>query len=54
MKGIGLFGLSIAEVHGGNGCIAAYRAEPPYCDARVFGIYVGTNQIQQGIITRAM
>ena len=54
MKGIGLFGLSIFEVHGGNGYIAEYRAEQLYRDARLFRIYEGTTQIQQGIIARAM
>lgn len=34
MKDIGLFGLSISEVHGGNGCIAAYRDEQFYRDPR--------------------
>lgn len=54
MKDIGLFGLSISEEYGGNGCIAAYRAEQLYHDARLFRIYAGTTQIQQGIIARAM
>lgn len=42
------------QVHGGNGYIAEYRAEQLYRDARLFRIYEGTTQIQQGIIARAM
>lgn len=42
------------QVHGGNGYIREYRAEQLFRDARLFRIYEGTTQIQQGIIARAM
>jgi Acyl-CoA dehydrogenases len=42
------------QVHGGNGYIRDYRAEQLFRDARLFRIYEGTTQIQQGIIARAM
>uniref|UniRef100_UPI00356435E4 acyl-CoA dehydrogenase family protein n=1 Tax=Actibacterium sp. TaxID=1872125 RepID=UPI00356435E4 len=38
------------QVHGGNGYIREYRAEQLFRDARLFRIYEGTTQIQQGII----
>lgn len=42
------------QVHGGAGYIREYRAEQLFRDARLFRIYEGTTQIQQGIIARAM
>ena len=42
------------QVHGGNGYIRDYRAEQLFRDARLFRIYEGTTQIQQGIIAREM
>ncbi|MEC3863269.1 acyl-CoA dehydrogenase family protein [Mesobacterium sp. TK19101] len=42
------------QVHGGAGYIREYRAEQLYRDARLFRIYEGTTQIQQGIIAKAM
>lgn len=42
------------QVHGGNGYIREYRAEQLFRDARLFRIYEGTTQIQQGIIARAL
>ncbi|MBA84182.1 MAG: acyl-CoA dehydrogenase [Rhodobacteraceae bacterium] len=42
------------QVHGGAGYIREYRAEQLFRDARLFRIYEGTTQIQQGIIARSM
>ncbi|APZ50512.1 acyl-CoA dehydrogenase family protein [Salipiger abyssi] len=42
------------QVHGGAGYIREYRAEQLFRDARLFRIYEGTTQIQQGIIARTM
>ena len=42
------------QVHGGAGYIKEYRAEQLFRDARLFRIYEGTTQIQQGIIARSM
>jgi len=42
------------QVHGGAGYIREYRAEQLFRDARLFRIYEGTTQVQQGIIARAM
>ncbi|MGR1580816.1 acyl-CoA dehydrogenase family protein [Thalassobius sp. S69A] len=42
------------QVHGGAGYIREYRAEQLFRDARLFRIYEGTTQVQQGIIARSM
>ncbi|MDR0283324.1 MAG: acyl-CoA dehydrogenase [Propionibacteriaceae bacterium] len=40
------------QVHGGVGYTAAYSAERHYRDARIIGIYEGTNEIQRLVISR--
>ncbi|MDE2442317.1 MAG: acyl-CoA dehydrogenase, partial [Betaproteobacteria bacterium] len=42
------------QVHGGAGYIKDYRAEQLFRDARLYRIYEGTTQIQQGIIARQL
>ncbi|NQV58887.1 MAG: acyl-CoA dehydrogenase family protein [Alphaproteobacteria bacterium] len=42
------------QIHGGYGCIADYRVEKYYRDARVFQIYDGTNEVQKILISREL
>jgi butyryl-CoA dehydrogenase len=42
------------QIHGGYGCVADYKVEKYYRDARVFQIYDGTNEVQKIVISREL
>lgn len=45
---------SAVQIHGGYGYFSEYTVERYYRDARICGLYEGTNQIQQLIIARKL
>lgn len=45
---------SAIQVHGGNGYTTEYPVERAYRDARITGIYEGTDEVQRMVIARAL